>query len=59
MNKLMKSAHVDANTLLHQFANQMMKLLHSRKMKESKEAVGSMVSTNCYEVYLYLNISVI
>jgi hypothetical protein len=28
-------------------------------MKESKEAVGSMVRTNCYEVYLYLNISVI
>jgi hypothetical protein len=59
MNKLVKSAHVDANTPLHQFAKQMMKLLHSRKMKESKEAVGNMVSTNCYEVYLYLNISVI
>jgi hypothetical protein len=59
MNKLVKSAHVVANTLLHQFAKQMMKLLHSRKMKESKEAVGSMVSTKCYEVYLYFNISVI
>jgi hypothetical protein len=59
MNKLVKSAHVDANTPVHQFAKQMMKLLHSRKMKESKEAVGSMVRTNCYDVYLYLNISVI
>ena len=39
MNKLVKSAHVDANTPLHQFAKQMMKLLHSRKMKESKEDV--------------------
>jgi hypothetical protein len=44
MNKLVKSAHVDANTPLHQFANQMMKLLHSRKMKEAKEALGCMVS---------------
>ena len=44
MNKLVKSAHVDANTPLHQFAKQMMKLLHSRKMKEAKEALGCMVS---------------
>jgi hypothetical protein len=43
MNKLVKSAHVDANTPFHQFAKQMMKLLHSRKVKESKEVVGSMV----------------
>jgi hypothetical protein len=43
-NKLVKSAHVDANTPLHQFAKQMMKLLHSRKMKEAKEALGCMVS---------------
>jgi len=45
MNKLVKSAHVDANTPLHQFAKQMLKLLHSRKMKEAKEALGCMVST--------------
>jgi hypothetical protein len=45
MNKLIKSAHVDANTPLHQFAKQMLKLLHSRKMKEAKEALGCMVST--------------
>jgi hypothetical protein len=57
MNKLVKSAHVDANTPLHQFAKQMMKLLHSRKMKGSKEAVESMVSIKCYEVYLYIKIS--
>jgi hypothetical protein len=44
MNKLVKSAHVDANTPLHQFAKKMMKLLHSRKMKEAKEALGCMVS---------------
>jgi hypothetical protein len=45
INKLVKSAHVDANTPLHQFAKQMLKLLHSRKMKEAKEALGCMVST--------------
>jgi hypothetical protein len=59
MNKLLKNAHVDANTPLHQFAKQMMKLLHNRKMKESKKVVGSMVSIKCYEVYLYIKISVI
>jgi hypothetical protein len=52
MNKLVKSAHVDANTPLHQFAKQMMKLLHSRKMKESKEALGSMVSIKYYGVII-------
>ncbi|WVZ63324.1 hypothetical protein U9M48_012965 [Paspalum notatum var. saurae] len=36
MNKLVKSAHVDGNTPLHEFAKQMPKLLHSRKMKEAK-----------------------
>jgi hypothetical protein len=36
MNTLMKSAHVDANTPLHEFAKQMLKLLHSRKMQEGK-----------------------
>jgi hypothetical protein len=45
MNKLLKSAHVDANTPLHQFTKKMLKLLHSRKMKEEKEALGCMVST--------------
>ncbi|WVZ84959.1 hypothetical protein U9M48_031925, partial [Paspalum notatum var. saurae] len=40
MNKLVKSAHVDANTPLHEFAKQMMKMLHCRKMKEAKEALG-------------------
>jgi uncharacterized UBP type Zn finger protein len=49
MNKLVKSAHIDASTPLHQFAKQMMKLLHSRKMKESKEALGSMVSIKFME----------
>jgi hypothetical protein len=39
MNKLLKSAHVDSNRPLHQFAKQMMKLPHSRKMKEAKEAL--------------------
>jgi hypothetical protein len=36
MNKLVKSSHVDASIPLHVFAKQMMKLLHSRKTKESK-----------------------
>jgi hypothetical protein len=52
MNKLVKSAHVDANTPLHQFAKQMMKLLHSRKMKEAKEALGCMVSDK-YEKHMF------
>lgn len=37
MNKLVKGCHVDANTALHVFAKQMMKMLHGRKMSESKE----------------------
>jgi hypothetical protein len=37
MNKLVKSSHVEASTPLHVFAKQMMKMLHSRKMKESKD----------------------
>ncbi|WVZ75685.1 hypothetical protein U9M48_023720, partial [Paspalum notatum var. saurae] len=40
MNKLVKSAHVDGNTPLHEFAKQMLKLLHSRKMKEAKETLA-------------------
>jgi hypothetical protein len=39
MNKLVKSCHVDASTPLHVFATQIMKMLHSRKMKESKKAL--------------------
>jgi hypothetical protein len=39
MNKLVKSSHVDASTPLHVFAKQMMKMLHSKKMKESMEAL--------------------
>jgi hypothetical protein len=39
MNKLVKSSHVDTNTPLHVFAKQMMKVLRSRKMKESKEVL--------------------
>ncbi|XP_020399807.1 protein FAR1-RELATED SEQUENCE 5-like [Zea mays] len=53
MNRLVKSAHVDANTPLHQFAKQMMKLLHSRKMKESKEAVGSMGQKETNTLYMF------
>jgi hypothetical protein len=43
MNKLVKRSHVDANTHLHEFAKQVMKMLHSRKMKESKETLISKV----------------
>jgi hypothetical protein len=42
MNKVNDEAN-DANTPLCQFAKQMMKLMHSRKMKEAKEALGCMV----------------
>jgi hypothetical protein len=45
-----KQSHVDANTPLHEFAKQMMKMLHSRKMKESKEALMSKV---CRAYYYY------
>jgi uncharacterized UBP type Zn finger protein len=44
MNRLVKKSHVDANNPLHELAKQMMKMLHSRKMKESKEALMSKVS---------------
>eukprot|EP00267_Zea_mays_P041791 XP_020393718.1 uncharacterized protein LOC109939800 [Zea mays] len=53
MNKLVKSAHVDANTPLHQFAKQMMKLLHSRKMKEAKEALGCMGQKDTTTLYMF------
>ncbi|XP_020404390.1 protein FAR1-RELATED SEQUENCE 5-like [Zea mays] len=53
MNKLVKSAHVDANTPLHQFAKQMLKLLHSRKMKEAKEALGCMGQKETNTLYMF------
>ncbi|WVZ84433.1 hypothetical protein U9M48_031466 [Paspalum notatum var. saurae] len=40
MNKVVKNYHVDANTPLHEFANQMMKMIHERKMKEAAEALA-------------------
>jgi hypothetical protein len=49
MNILVKKSHVDANTPPHEFAKQMMKMLHSRKMKESKEALMSKVYHVCYQ----------
>jgi hypothetical protein len=49
MKRLVKKSHVDANTPLHEFAKQMMKMLHSRKMKESKEALLSKVYRVCYQ----------
>jgi hypothetical protein len=51
MNKLVKSAHVDSNTPLHEFAKQMLKLLHSRKMQEGKEMLGCMVCNIIYALY--------
>jgi hypothetical protein len=47
MNRLVKKSHVDANTPMHEFAKQMMKMLHSRKIKESKEALMSKVYRVC------------
>ncbi|WVZ89459.1 hypothetical protein U9M48_035862 [Paspalum notatum var. saurae] len=35
-----RRSHVDGNTPLHEFAKQMLKLLHSRKMKEAKETLA-------------------
>ncbi|WVZ50121.1 hypothetical protein U9M48_001408 [Paspalum notatum var. saurae] len=40
MNKVVKNCHVDANTPLHEFAKQMMKMIHERKMKEAAEALA-------------------
>lgn len=37
MNIFVKGAHVDANTLLHQFAKDMQKLLYFRKNERGKE----------------------
>jgi hypothetical protein len=51
MNKLVKSAHVDSNTSLHEFAKQMLKLLHSRKMQEGEETLGYMVCNIIYALY--------
>jgi hypothetical protein len=34
VNNIVKKCHVDANTPLHEFAKQMMKLLHRRNMTE-------------------------
>jgi hypothetical protein len=49
MNRLVKKSHVDANTPLHEFAKLMMKMLYSRKMKESNEALMSKVYRVCYQ----------
>ncbi|WVZ96654.1 hypothetical protein U9M48_042264 [Paspalum notatum var. saurae] len=40
MNKVVKNSHVDANTPLHEFAKQMMKMMYERKMKEAAEALA-------------------
>ncbi|WVZ89640.1 hypothetical protein U9M48_036019, partial [Paspalum notatum var. saurae] len=53
MNKLMKSAHVDGNTPLHEFAKQMLKLRHSRKMKEAKETLACKVRKIDYVARAY------
>jgi hypothetical protein len=49
MNRLVKKSYVDANTPLHEFAKQMMKMLHSGKMNEPKEALMSKVYRVCYQ----------
>jgi hypothetical protein len=37
MNRLVKKSHVDANTPLHEFAKQMVKMLHRRKIQSRLE----------------------
>jgi hypothetical protein len=54
MKKLVKSSHVDANTPLHVFAKQNMKILHSRKMKELKEALVCKVCQMNTDIYIYI-----
>jgi len=43
VNHLVKKCHVDANTPLHEFAKQMMKLLQRRKMREGAETYAGTV----------------
>lgn len=45
VNQLVKSGHVDANTPLHVFAKQMMKVLHRRKMAEATATYAATVYT--------------
>ena len=53
MNKVVKNSHVDANTPLHEFAKQMMKMMYERKMKEAAEALACKVcGRSCYVALL-------
>jgi hypothetical protein len=45
VNHIIKKCHVDANTPLHMFANQMIKFIHHRKMSEATKEYGCTVRT--------------
>ncbi|WVZ49235.1 hypothetical protein U9M48_000609 [Paspalum notatum var. saurae] len=47
-NKVVKNCHVDANTPLHEFAKQMMKMIHEREMKEAAEALACNIYVDIY-----------
>jgi hypothetical protein len=59
MNRLVKQSHVDANTPLHEFAKQMMKMLHRRKNERIKGGIDeqgmSCLLLLLYGIHVYVN----
>lgn len=63
VNNIVKLCHVDANTPLHEFAKQMQKFLHRRKMAEGAETYGCTVSfydklARLYDIIYFIRIMV-
>jgi hypothetical protein len=54
VNNIVKKCHVDANTPLHEFAKQMMKLLHRRKMTEGAATYAGTVYTSSQPIIHYI-----
>jgi hypothetical protein len=54
VNNIVKKCHVDANTPLHEFAKQMMKLLHRRKMTEGAATYAGTVYISSQPIIHYI-----
>jgi hypothetical protein len=54
VNNIVKKCHVDANTPLHEFAKQMMKLLHRRKMTEGAATYAGTVYISFQPIIHYI-----
>jgi hypothetical protein len=54
VNNIVKKCHVDANTSLHEFAKQMMKLLHMRKMTEGAATYAGTVYISSQPIIHYI-----